>query len=111
VMLVIAVFLIVAVSLSGWLFGRHSLQKFRALKDPTITWVFTENTIGARSDLGSYEVAWRLYTHIWHFPDAWILFTHKWGWGGYTLLPTRNLTGEVQDFVLERLKANGAKIK
>ena len=91
----------------GRRYVRLSLAKFRALKDPTVVWWFSEETIAAQSEIGKMEVRWDVITHIWRFPEAWLLFA---GNSGYSTLPTSVLTPELQDFIVSRVKAHGGKI-
>ena len=46
-------------------------------------------------------------TDLWQFPDFWLMFFSP---GQFVTLPLAGFTPEAKTFVLERLKASGAKI-
>lgn len=93
----------------GFAYVRSAATKFRALRDPTVTWRFGEQSLGTTSDLGSAEIPWEAVSDVWQFPGAWLLFFGKRGWG-YSTLPTGDLSPELQDYILSRVKAHGGRV-
>lgn len=110
ILLGLAVILIAFAMASGLLYVRAALAKFRALKDPTVVWRFSDEVISTRSDLGQAEIPWRLVTRVLRFPEVWLLFFGPGGYG-YSTLPTAGLNAELRDYVVARVRANGGKVE
>lgn len=102
------VLLLVVVS-AGILSVRTALAKFRALRDPTVVWRFSDDFFATRSDLGSVEIRWEAISEVWRFPEAWLLFFGKTA-HGYSTLPTACLSPELQEYVLSQVSAHGVKV-
>ena len=105
----LGVALVALVFAVGLLYVRSAIGKFRAMENPTVLWRFNDESIATTSELGSAEIKWRTVSEVWRFPEVWLVFFGASGWG-YSTIPTSSLSGEVQEYILGRIKAHGGKI-
>ena len=82
-------------------------RKFAAMGDAHAVWRFSDAALGTKSGLGTTEIPWRLVTKVWRFDDVWLLFFDA---GGYSTLPTAQLSPDVRDFIVRRVEASGGKV-
>jgi hypothetical protein len=86
---------------------RSAMARARMLKNPVGIWRFSAETFAARSDSGSGEMRWEHINQIWQYPEVWLLF---FGDYQYSVLPVANFPPELQEFIVERVRARGGKI-
>ena len=86
---------------------RSRLVAFRKMASPDVSFVFDEEGIFSRSDLGSSRVPWQTLQKIWMFPEVWLLFVGK---GQFMTLPVEQLDESLRQFVLQRAASAGVKI-
>jgi hypothetical protein len=103
----LALFLVVLVTLAGWRYVHASIAKFRSLKSHTILWRFSNETIGAKSDVSSHEFQWSMVSKVWRFREVWLLF---FGGAGYSVLPVAGLSPEIREFIVSRVQAAGGTV-
>ena len=105
--LLFALVLLLIVLFTAMRYIQQSVARFRALKDTTGSWQFSDDFISTKNELGSSEYRWSLVTEVWRFPEVWLFL---YGTAGYSLLPAAGMSEEAQAFVLERVKAHGGKV-
>jgi hypothetical protein len=103
--IVVIGFVVMVVSYSVHL--SRSLSRLRRMKVPEATLELSEESFKVASDVGSSEMQWSFVRQIWRFEHAWLLlFTGS----EFMTLPTDGLSDEAKAFILERARANDAKI-
>lgn len=105
----LGIMLVGMVVFAGFAYGRAAVARFREMRDPTVLWRFEEEFFATKSELGSGELKWRAVSEIWRFPGVWLFFFGKNNYG-YSSLPTAELSPELQEYILDRVQANGGKI-
>lgn len=86
---------------------RSAMRRFKNLGEPEATLTVSETSFTMSSGAGSGTFPWSAVTELWQFPAFWLMFFSP---GQFVTLPLADFTPEAQAFVLERLKAAGAKI-
>ena len=86
---------------------RRALAKREAIVDGRASYTLTEETIEAKSSLGSMALAWPAITEVRRNHDLILL-----GFRGtaYSTIPSAQIPDEALAFLVERARANGAKI-
>lgn len=85
----------------------RSLSRLRRMKTPEATLELSEDRFKLVSDIGASEIQWSLIKKIWCFEHVWLLlFTGS----EFLTLPIDGLSEETKTFIVERAKANGAKV-
>jgi hypothetical protein len=87
---------------------RNSMQSFRRLKSPQGVLEAGENRFRITSDYGAIELPWGAIVEVWRFPELWLLLFSP---AQFCTLPLADLDTEGREFILDRLRASGAKIK
>jgi hypothetical protein len=96
------------VAVSVWVtFHRRALGSLRKMHTPVATFIFDDDGIAVSSDMGTGTLKWQAVQKLWCFPEAWLVFA---GQGVYSTLPTACLTEDTKQFIIEKLKKQGAKI-
>lgn len=88
-------------------FLRRAFSRYGRMQSKSVSYRFTEASFGAKTDLGSGEVPWRMLDKVQRYPDVWLLF---FGRRDYVYLPTAELTEPVKDYILQQAKKQGIKI-
>lgn len=84
-----------------WIMGystflRRAFRRYDRMQSKQITYRFTEQGIGTKSDLGSAEVPWRMLDKIQRYPDVWLLF---FGQRDYVYLPAVEITEPLKSYL------------
>ncbi len=87
---------------------RRSFAEFRLFRNPIIVWRFSDEKVACQSELGLMEAPWQFFNAIWCFPEVW---TFNFGNSNYTLLPIAQLSEEIKQFIVGKIKANRGKVK
>lgn len=87
---------------------RNAIAKLRQMPSLQATFVAEEQQFTATSAIGSTTLAWASVKELWRFESCWLLLFSK---AQFMTLPLDGLPAEMQAFILERLRASGAKIK
>ena len=88
---------------------RHrALMMLRRMESPTATIDFSDEGVSTRSDLGRADLTWRGIVEIWKFPEVWLFFVAK---GSYFTIPTESLAGDVREFVSQKSREYGVKMR
>lgn len=86
---------------------QRSLKRLRRMKTSEATLELGEERFRVTSDVGSSEIEWTLITEVWRFKGVWLLFFSA---GEFMTLPVADISPEHKSFIVEKVKANGAKI-
>jgi len=85
----------------------YSLSQFRKYGN-TVSYELSEEFFKAKSEMGATELKWENFKGIWIFPKVWLLMFDK---AGYLTLPVDQVSGEVKEFVKQKVISVGGKIK
>jgi len=87
---------------------RNSVQKFRALGDNArAELTATASALSFSSAAGTASIPWSSVCEVWRFPTFWLLLFSK---AQFSTLPLTDVSPELQEFILERVRAAGGKI-
>ena len=86
---------------------KQGLSRLEKMNSKTVTFHFTEGSLSAESDLGRWEVPWKLIEKIWKFPELWLLFPAQ---AGHFSLPVAELSDEIRLFITGQVQKHGGKI-
>jgi len=86
---------------------RRALAKREAIVDGRANYVLTDDTIEAKSSLGSVTLAWSAISEVRRYHDL-VLLGYR--GAGYSTIPTAQIPGDALAFLVERAKAGGAKV-
>jgi hypothetical protein len=87
---------------------RNSVHKFRALGNaPRAELTATASTLSFSSAAGTASMPWSSVCEVWRFPTFWLLLFSK---AHFVTLPLADVSPELQEFILERVRATGGKI-
>ncbi|WP_373532732.1 YcxB family protein [Vampirovibrio sp.] len=90
---------------------RRSLAEGRKLKkklgEKPFLIRFSDEFVMINSELGNSELKWKAFERLWRFKDFWLLFNTSLT---AFILPKKALSTELENFILENLKANHIKI-
>ena len=89
-------------------FLRRSLWKFNLMDSKSVTFIFGEDSISTSSDLGKSELSWKAIEQVWKFSDVWLLFAAR---TVFITLPIADIDKTVQDYVAERVRCHGGRIR
>ncbi len=84
-----------------------ALRVIHNLNPPEYTFHFRGDGMRVDNLRGSLTLPWTDVKQIWRYPEAWILYYDQ----TYMTLPLATLSETVRNFILERVQANGGKIK
>jgi len=87
---------------------RESHRKLLAMGEPVATLEVTESTFSVTSGAGAAQRPWTAIQEIWRFDTCWLLLFSK---AQFVTLPLADLTPEAADFVLERVRTAGGKLR
>lgn len=87
---------------------RSSVTRFRRMKNPQAVLEMGEDSFRIASDVGSSEFAWSVITQVWRFPDFWLVFFSP---AQFVTLPLADLDEEAREMLLEKVRAQGAKVR
>jgi hypothetical protein len=107
---VIATILIFGVLFSAAVFSvhyRNSAQKFRELCNGQASMTATPQTLSFFSAAGTSSIPWKSIREVWQFQTFWLILFSK---AHFATLPLKDISPELQDFILERVSATGGKI-
>lgn len=108
VFMTIAIAFVVLVPVVYLVYRYRAISRNRRARDRNVVFRFDDEGIFAESCLGYTHLKWPALTRIWRFPRIWLLFFSR---DGYIVVPTSVLETEASDFILEKVKAHGGKIK
>jgi hypothetical protein len=86
---------------------RHTMARFRKLKEPRATLTINGDQFTVTSDLGSSTMAWRVVSEVWCFPEFWLLMFSR---AQFMTLPLEGLPVEMQNHIAERVEAAGGRV-
>jgi hypothetical protein len=84
---------------------RAALRKFGTYD---VVYQITDEGVETRSPTGNTCMAWDKFEALWRFEDMWLLFFTR---AQFFVLPTDKIAGDLGDFVVEKVRANGGKVK
>jgi hypothetical protein len=87
---------------------RNAIAKLRQMPSLQARFVAEQQQFTATSEIGSTTLAWSSVKELWRFESCWLLLFSK---AQFMTLPLDCLPAQMQAFMLERLRASGAKIK
>ena len=86
---------------------RNSVHRFRALGNARAELTATVSTLSFSSAAGTSSIPWSSVCEVWRFPTFWLLLFSK---AQFATLPLADISPELQEFILERVRAAGGKI-
>jgi hypothetical protein len=86
---------------------RNSLAKYRDLQDSMATFHAHTSSFTIESSIGKSTLHWAAVKEVWNFQDVWLLLFSK---SSFSTLPVANLSPELQQLIVGRVKAAGGKI-
>ena len=86
---------------------RNSMAKFRDMKEPIATFTAEEDSFTLSSDHGTSTLKWEAIKEVWGFEGFWLLLFSK---AHFATIPLEGLTGEMQSYVLERVRRSGGSV-
>ena len=106
----LAVFAIVFVPLI-WVFGyvtflRRALYRYGKMQSKLISFRFSDEGLGTKSDLGSAEISWRMLDKVQRYPDVWMLFFGK---RDYVYFPAAKISEPLEAYILQQAEKHGIK--
>lgn len=87
---------------------RRAMNNFDSILDGKATYTFTEETIQAKSSLGSLSLAWSALTEVRCYHDLVLLGFHG---VGYSTIPAAQIPSETLTYLLDRARTHGVKIR
>ncbi len=103
-------FIIVCIPLiwgvSYFTFLRRAFHRYDQMQNKQITYRFTEQGLGTKSDLGSAEIPWRMLEKVLRYHDVWLLF---FGRRDYAYLPVAEMSEPLKDFIRQQAEKHGVK--
>jgi drug/metabolite transporter (DMT)-like permease len=88
--------------------SRRAVRRIREMAVPEATFTASEQTYSISSGGGSSTLPWSTLTEVWQHPDFWMMFLSK---SQYFVIPLAGFTPEVREFVLQRVRDAGAKVR
>jgi len=88
-------------------FLRRAFYRYGQMQSKSVSYRFTEEGLGARSDMGSGETPWRMLDRVQRYPDVWLLFFRR---RGYVYLPVIEMTESVKGYILQQAEKQGVKV-
>jgi hypothetical protein len=86
---------------------RNTMAKFREMGKPEATFRADASTFTAATGIGTSTLQWSAVKEVWQFPDFWLLFFSR---AHFMTLPKACLPVEMQEFILQRVRAGGGKV-
>ncbi len=86
---------------------RNSMGKFRRMVRPVAELVADQESVTISSDAGSSSLKWGLVKEVWRSETLWLLLLSK---SQFMTLPLADLSAEMREFIIERVKASGGKV-
>ena len=106
-MAALVIVLIPSIWVGGYFtFLRRALHRYGRMQSKLISYHFTEQGLGTRSDLGSAETPWRMLDKVQRYPDVWLLF---FGRRDYAYLPATEMTEQLKGYILQQVGRHDVK--
>ena len=86
---------------------RNGIQKLRAMGNPQAELVVTDSILSFSSGAGTASLPWSSVSEIWQFQTFWILLFSK---SQFATLPLADISAELREFIVQRVRAAGGKI-
>jgi hypothetical protein len=74
----------------------------------SVSYELSKDFFKAKSGMGSMELKWESFKAIWIFQKVWLLVFDK---NGYLTLPTDQISGDVKEFLKQKIISVGGKVK
>ena len=92
--------------LAAFVFGylaivRRSMDQYRKMRSPRVTFQFSDETIHTKSDLGAAEMPWGTIDKLWKSSHVWLLMVTK---VNYVTLPADALDDELKQLISSKLE-------
>ena len=82
------------------------VQLVRKMTTPEAEFGFGGDAFAVTYGLSHGQIPWSQVTKLWRYPEGWLLFVDNY----FYTLPLADLGTDVQDYILNRVRAAGAKI-
>jgi len=95
----------------GMLVGRlkQNVQAhFRKFGSYDVVFRIDDDGISTKTPTAHSRMTWDKFETLWCLPDIWILYVTK---RSFDILPADKVAGEVGDFIVEKVRANGGEVK
>ncbi len=87
---------------------RAAIGKLRLMKVPEVTIEMTPERLRITADSGVGEIIWPAIKEVWRFDEVWLLFLSR---AQFITFPLADLDAEARDFILDRVRSGGGKVK
>jgi len=111
VVIALAVTLAVALGFAALLYFVHhraSMARFRRLSPPSARFVADAETLAFSSSVGEVKLQWSVVKELWKFNDLWLILYDR---SGFNVLPLSCMPDAMRDFVEERIRATGGRVR
>ncbi len=86
---------------------RHSMAKFRALKNSEASFTLDSATFTLSSSEGSSTMPWKSVSDVWKFEEFWLLLFSK---AQFVTLPIESISTEALNFISAQVNESGGKV-
>jgi hypothetical protein len=107
--LLMAFSLLVAAVVAGRHFQNLALRNFQRFAGQPAQVRLDEQAYHYQASWGQGAIEWARFDSLWRLPKVWVLLQHQEG-GVSVLLPTDDLPGEAQAFILRKMAERGAQV-
>ncbi|MBU1412480.1 YcxB family protein [Myxococcota bacterium] len=87
---------------------RSSLGRFRRMVPPEAKFAVDDETFAFTSSMGEAKLKWSVIRELWKFDDLWLILYAQ---GGFNVLPVAGVLKPMREFIEDRVKASGGKIR
>ena len=86
---------------------RNTFQKLRAMGSPQAMLEASDSALLLSSGAGSASIPWSAIAEIWQLKNCWLLLLSR---SQFFTLPLADVTPELRDFILAKVRASGGKV-
>jgi len=94
-----------------WIYSRAlRMARFHVAKfgEPQAVYEITDEHLRYETETGSERFPWRAFDAVWRYRDMWLLFYNP---VNMLILPADQITPEVGEFIVGKVRENGGKVK
>ena len=86
---------------------RNAFQKLRAMGSPQAILEASDSALSLLSGAGSASIPWSAIVEIWQLKGCWLLLLSR---SQFFTLPLADITPELRDFIIAKVRASGGKV-
>ena len=95
----------------GWSYVwmlRNATSHVAKFGEQQAVYEITDEHLRCETETGSERFPWRAFDAVWRYPDMWLLFYNP---VNMLILPADQITPEVGEFIVGKVRENGGKVK